>query len=64
VRGVLVVGGGKTTLDVFFSAKKAQNERWEVVPGHKTMEQIPGGLSQQTMMGPKKGLNVTTDVQN
>jgi hypothetical protein len=29
---VLVVGGGKRTLDVFFFAKKARNERWEVVP--------------------------------
>ena len=27
-------------------------------------EQIPGGLSQQTMMGPMKGLNVTTGLQN
>jgi hypothetical protein len=27
-------------------------------------EQIPGGLSQQTMTGPTIGLNVTTDVQN
>ena len=27
-------------------------------------EQIPGGLSQQTMTGPTKGLNVTTGVQN
>jgi hypothetical protein len=33
-------------------------------PGHKTMEQIPGGLSQQTMTGPTKGLNVTTDARN
>jgi hypothetical protein len=29
--GVLVVGGGKRTLHVFFFAKKAQNEHWEVV---------------------------------
>jgi hypothetical protein len=27
-------------------------------------EQIPRGLSQQTMMGPTKGLNVTTGAQN
>jgi hypothetical protein len=27
-------------------------------------EQIPGGLSQQTMTGPAKGLNVTTSSQN
>jgi hypothetical protein len=27
-------------------------------------EQIPRGLSQQTMMGPTKGLNVTTGSQN
>jgi hypothetical protein len=30
-----VVGGGKRTLDVFFFAKKAQNERWEVVAGQE-----------------------------
>ncbi len=34
--------------------------------GHKAIgkEQIPKGLSQQTMMGPTKGLNVTTSLQN
>jgi hypothetical protein len=26
-------GGGKKKLDVFFSGKKAVDERWEVVPG-------------------------------
>ncbi len=30
---VLVVGGGKITLDVFFPAKKARNACWEVVCG-------------------------------
>ncbi len=29
----MLVGSRKRTLDVFFSAKKAQNERWEVVNG-------------------------------
>jgi hypothetical protein len=27
-------------------------------------EQIPGGLSQQTMTGPTKGLNATTGLRN
>jgi hypothetical protein len=29
----LLVGGGKRMLNVLFLAKKAQNERWEVVVG-------------------------------
>jgi hypothetical protein len=32
--------------------------------GHKTMEQIPEGLSQQAMTGPTKVLDVTAGVQN
>jgi hypothetical protein len=32
-------------------------------PGHKTMEHISRGLSQQTMTGPTKGLNVTTNAR-
>ncbi len=34
--------GGKKNLDVFFSAKKAQNERWEVVWGPSTLRTVVG----------------------
>jgi len=42
--------------------KENQTHRYATV-GHGSQdykEQIPWGLSQQTMMGPTKGLNVTT----
>ncbi len=42
--------------------KENQTHRYATV-GHGPQdhkEQIPGGLSQQTMTGPTKGLNVTT----
>ena len=46
--------------------KENQMHRYATVgrgsQNHK--EQIPGGLSQQTMTGPTKGLNVTTGLQN
>ncbi len=46
--------------------KENQTHRNDTV-GHGPedyMEQIPGGLSQQTVMGLTKGLNGTTGLQN
>jgi hypothetical protein len=40
-----VVGGGKRTLDVFFFAKKARNERWEVVTGPCIQDNFSDGTA-------------------
>jgi hypothetical protein len=46
--------------------KQNQTHRYTTVGGGSQdfKEQIPEGLSQQTMTGPTKGLNVTTGLQN
>jgi hypothetical protein len=43
---VLFRGGGKINLDVFFPARKAVDERWEVV--RKTVSELSGVISMKS----------------
>ncbi len=51
------VGGKKRTLDVFFSAKKAKNERWEVVEVQLDVILLFGGQLNTFDVSPSAGIS-------